>query len=260
MKKLVLSLSLVLAFSSATAAFAAIPQNIRIGTDPTYAPFESKNSQGELVGFDIDLAKELCKRINTQCTFVENPLDALIPSLKAKKIDAIMSSLSITEKRQQEIAFTDKLYAADSRLVVAKNSDIQPTVESLKGKRVGVLQGTTQVTFGNEHWAPKGIEIVSYLGQDNIYSDLTAGRIDAAFQDEVAASEGFLKQPVGKDYKFGGPSVKDEKLFGVGTGMGLRKEDNELREALNKAFAEMRADGTYEKLAKKYFDFDVYGG
>ena len=252
MKKLVLSLSLVLAFSSATAAFAAIPQNIRIGTDPTYAPFESKNSQGELVGFDIDLAK--------QCTFVENPLDALIPSLKAKKIDAIMSSLSITEKRQQEIAFTDKLYAADSRLVVAKNSDIQPTVESLKGKRVGVLQGTTQETFGNEHWAPKGIEIVSYQGQDNIYSDLTAGRIDAAFQDEVAASEGFLKQPVGKDYKFGGPSVKDEKLFGVGTGMGLRKEDNELREALNKAFAEMRADGTYEKLAKKYFDFDVYGG
>ena len=260
MKKLVLSLSLVLAFSSATAAFAAIPQNIRIGTDPTYAPFESKNSQGELVGFDIDLAKELCKRINTQCTFVENPLDALIPSLKAKKIDAIMSSLSITEKRQQEIAFTDKLYAADSRLVVAKNSDIQPTVESLKGKRVGVLQGTPQETFGNEHWAPKGIEIVSYQGQDNIYSDLTAGRIDAAFQDEVAASEGFLKQPVGKDYKFGVPSVKDEKLFGVGTGMGLRKEDNELREALNKAFAEMRADGTYEKLAKKYFDFDVYGG
>lgn len=102
MKKLALSLSLVLAFSSATAAFAAIPQKIRIGTDPTYAPFESKNAQGELVGFDIDLAKELCKRINTQCTFVENPLDALIPSLKAKKIDAIMSSLSITEKRQQK--------------------------------------------------------------------------------------------------------------------------------------------------------------
>ena len=250
MKKLVLSLSLVLAFSSATAAFAAIPQKIRIGTDPTYAPFESKNSKGELVGFDIDLANELCKRIKAQCTYVENPLDALIPSLKAKKIDVIMSSLSITEKR----------HAADSRLVVAKASDIQPTLESLKGKRVGVLQGTTQETYGNEHWAPKGIEIVSYQGQENIYADLTAGRIDAAFQDEVAASEGFLKTPVGKDYKFGGPSIKDVKLFGVGTGMGLRKEDNELREALNKAFAEMRADGTYDKLAKKYFDFNVYGG
>ena len=72
MKKLVLSLSLVLAFSSATAAFAAIPQKIRIGTDPTYAPFESKNAKGELVGFDIDLANELCKRIKVQCTYVEN--------------------------------------------------------------------------------------------------------------------------------------------------------------------------------------------
>ena len=94
-----------------------------------------------MVGFDIDLAKELCKRINTQCTFVENPLDALIPSLKAKKIDAIMSSLSITEKRQQEIAFTDKLYAADSRLVVKKGSPVTPDLATLKGKRVGVLQG-----------------------------------------------------------------------------------------------------------------------
>lgn len=85
MKKLVLSLSLVLAFSSATAAFAAIPQNIRIGTDPTYAPFESKNSQGELVGFDIDLAKELCKRINTQCTFVEKSAGCVNPVLKSEE-------------------------------------------------------------------------------------------------------------------------------------------------------------------------------
>lgn len=260
MKKTVLALSLLVGLSAAAGSYAALPQTVRIGTDATYAPFSSKDAKGDFVGFDIDLGNEMCKRIAVKCTWVGSDFDALIPSLKAKKIDAIISSLSITEKRQQEIAFTDKLYAADSRLVVAKSSDIQPTLESLKGKRVGVLQGTTQETYGNEHWAPKGIEIVSYQGQENIYADLTAGRIDAAFQDEVAASEGFLKTPVGKDYKFGGPSIKDVKLFGVGTGMGLRKEDNELREALNKAFAEMRADGTYDKLAKKYFDFNVYGG
>ena len=254
MKKVLIAALLAGMSLSASAA-----QTIRFATEASYPPFELVDANNKIVGFDIDLAKELCKRINTQCTFVENPLDALIPSLKAKKIDAIMSSLSITEKRQQEIAFTDKLYAADSRLVVKKGSPVTPDLATLKGKRVGVLQGTTQETYGNEHWAPKGIEIVSYQGQDNIYSDLTAGRIDAAFQDEVAASEGFLKQPIGKDYQFGGPSIKDEKLFGVGTGMGLRKEDNELREALNKAFAEMRKDGTYDKLAKKYFDFNVYG-
>ena len=259
MKKLVLSLSLVLAFSSATAAFAAIPQNIRIGTDPTYAPFESKNSQGELVGFDIDLAKELCKRINTQCTFVENPLDALIPSLKAKKIDAIISSLSITEKRQQEIAFSDKLYAADSRLIAAKGSPIQPTLEALKGKHVGVLQGSTQEAYANDRWRSQGVDVVAYQNQDLIYSDLAAGRLDAALQDEVAASEGFLKQPAGKDFAFAGPSVKDKKYFGDGTGIGLRKEDAELKAAFDKALGEMRKDGTYDKMAKKYFDFNVYG-
>lgn len=85
MKKLikVLPLALILAAGS---AMAEIPKNIKIGTDPTYAPFESKNASGELVGFDIDLAKELCKRIQANCTFVESDFDALIPSLKAKKL------------------------------------------------------------------------------------------------------------------------------------------------------------------------------
>ena len=260
MKKTVLALSLLVGLSAAAGSYAALPQTVRIGTDATYAPFSSKDAKGDFVGFDIDLGNEMCKRIAVKCTWVGSDFDALIPSLKAKKIDAIISSLSITEKRQQEIAFSDKLYAADSRLIAAKGSPIQPTIDSLKGKHVGVLQGSTQEAYGNERWRSHGVDVVAYQNQDLIYSDLSAGRLDAALQDEVAASEGFLKQPVGKDYKFGGPSVKDEKLFGVGTGMGLRKEDNELREALNKAFAEMRADGTYEKLAKKYFDFDVYGG
>jgi len=259
MNKLVKVLPLVLAFAAAH-SFAAVPKDIRIGTDPTYAPFESKNASGQLVGFDIDLAKELCKRIEAKCTFVESDFDALIPSLKAKKIDAIISSLSITEKRQKEIAFTDKLYAANARLIAKKGSPILPTLEALRGKRVGVLQGSTQEAYANAMWQPKGIDVVAYQNQDLIYADLDSGRIDAAFQDEVAGSEGFLKQPVGRNYAFAGDAVKDDTFFGVGTGMGLRKDDTELREALNKAFAEMRQDGTYDKFAKQYFDFDVYGG
>lgn len=196
------------------------------------------------------MAKELCKRINTQCTFVESDFDALIPSLKAKKIDAIISSLSITEKRQQEIAFTDKLYAANARLIAPKGSKLLPTAEALKGKSVGVLQGTTQEAYANAMWQPKGVTVVPYQNQDLAYADLASGRIDAAFQDEVAGSDGFLKQPPGKDYAFAGESVKDDKFFGVGTGMGLRKTDTELKAALDKAFAEMRKDGTYDKYAK----------
>ena len=257
MKKRVLALSLLLAFSSV--AGAAVSKTLRIGNDPTYPPFESKNAQGELVGFDIDLANEICKRIAARCSYVESDFDALIPSLKAKKIDFIISSLSITEKRQQEIAFSDKLYAANARLVAPKGATLEPTPESLKGKNIGLLQGTTQETYANQYWRPKGVTITPYANQDLVYQDLNAGRIDAAFQDEVQASEGFLKQPVGKDYAFAGPAVKDDKIFGVGTGIGLRKEDHELKAAIDKAFAEMRKDGTYDKIAKKYFDFNVYG-
>ena len=254
MKKLVLAALLASFTFGASAA-----EKINFGVSATYPPFESIGANNEIVGFDIDLGNEMCKRIAVKCTWVGSDFDALIPSLKAKKIDAIISSLSITEKRQQEIAFSDKLYAADSRLIAPKGSPIKPTIDSLKGKHVGVLQGSTQEGYANATWREKGVDVVAYQNQDLIYSDLAAGRLDAAFQDEVAASEGFLKQPAGKDYAFAGPSVKDKKYFGDGTGIGLRKDDTELKAAFDKAFAELRKDGTYDKLAKKYFDFNVYG-
>jgi histidine transport system substrate-binding protein len=259
MKNLFKVLPLVLAFASAGSALAAAPSSIKIGTDPTYAPFESKDASGKLVGFDIDLANEMCKRAAIKCTYVESDFDALIPSLKAKKIDAIISSLSITEKRQQEIAFTDKLYAANARLIAPKGSKILPALDALKGKNIGVLQGSTQEAFANAQWQPKGVNVVAYQNQDLIYADLASGRLDAAFQDEVQGSEGFLKQDAGKNYAFAGPAVKDDKFFGVGTGIGLRKGEDDLKKALDKAFADMHKDGTYQKLAKKYFDFNVYG-
>ena len=282
MKKSILALSLLVGLSTAASSYAALPETVRIGTDTTYAPFSSKDAKGDFVGFDIDLGNEMCKRMQVKCTWVASDFDALIPSLKAKKIDAIISSLSITDKRQQEIAFSDKLYAADSRLIAAayslsekaisdklyaadsrliaaKGSPIQPTLDSLKGKHVGVLQGSTQEAYANETWRSKGVDVVAYANQDLVYSDLAAGRLDAALQDEVAASEGFLKQPAGKDFAFAGSSVKDKKYFGDGTGVGLRKDDAELTAAFNKALGELRQDGTYDKMAKKYFDFNVYG-
>ena len=94
-----IALSVLLTLGVTHALHAEVPQNIRLGTEPAYAPFESKNAQGEVVGFDIDLAKELCRRIKANCTIVQTEFDALIPSLKARKIDAIIAALSITPKR-----------------------------------------------------------------------------------------------------------------------------------------------------------------
>ena len=244
---------------AASTVFAANAQDLRLGVEPGYAPFEVKTPEGKLAGFDIDLGNELCKRIAANCTWVEGEFDGLIPSLKAKKIDAILSSMSITEQRQKEIDFTDKLYGTPARLVAASGSTLLPTAEALKGKQVGVFQGTTAETYAKEQWASKGINVVTYQAQELVYADLVNGRLDAAFQDAVAANDGFLKQPQGKGFAFAGPEVNEVKYFGVGAGIGLRKEDSALKAQLNKALADMIKDGTYATIAKKYFDFDIYG-
>lgn len=214
--------------------FAANAQDLRLGVEPGYAPFEVKTPEGKLAGFDIDLGNELCKRIAANCTWVEGEFDGLIPSLKAKKIDAILSSMSITEQRQKENDFTDKMYGTPARLVAASGSKLLPTVGALQGKHVGVFQGTTAETYAKELWATKGIDVVSYQSQDQVYADLVNGRLDAAFQDAVAANEGFIKQPQGKGFAFAGPEVTDVKYFGVGAGIGLRKADTALKAQLNK--------------------------
>lgn len=255
----VFKVACILAASATFSSYATDLKNIRLGVEPGYAPFEVKTPEGKLAGFDIDLGNELCKRIAANCTWVEGEFDGLIPSLKAKKIDAILSSMSITEQRQKEIDFTDKMYGTPARLVAASGSTLMPTVDALKGKHVGVFQGTTAETYAKEQWANKGIDVVTYQAQELVYADLVNGRLDAAFQDAVAANEGFIKQPQGKGFAFAGPEVNDVKYFGVGAGIGLRKEDAALKEKLNKALADMIKDGTYATIAKKYFDFDIYG-
>lgn len=244
-----------LAFTSSTMA----ATQVRLGVEPGYAPFEYKKPDGSLVGFDIDLGKEICKRIDAKCTWVESDFDGLIPALQAKKIDAILSSMSITPARQKQINFSDKLYGTPARLVTEKGVNLAPTAKSLKGKRVGVFQGTTAETYAKQVWLKKGVDVVTYQNQDIVYADLVNGRLDAAFQDAVAADDGFLKRPVGKNFHFSGPEINDPQYFGVGAGIGVRKADTELLAKINKALAAMHNDGTYQKIAKKYFNFDIYG-
>lgn len=234
-------------------------KTVRFGLEAGYAPFEYKVPDGSVVGFDIDIGNELCKRAKVKCVWVESDFDSLIPALKAKKFDAILSSMSMTEQRKQEIEFSDKVYNSPARMVAKSGSPLLPTPESLKGKRVGVQQGTMQETYAKALWAGKGVDVVSYQSQEMIYADMISGRLDVGFQDAVAASEGFLKKPLGKGFAFAGPEVVNAKIFGKGTGIGMRKDDKELKELLDKALAAMIKDGTYGKLAKKYFDFDIYG-
>jgi lysine/arginine/ornithine transport system substrate-binding protein len=232
---------------------------IRFGVDPSYPPFESKAADGSLVGFDIDLGKALCAKLNAKCLWVENDFDGMIPALQARKIDAVLSDMSVTDKRRQQIDFTNKISFSPTRMVAKAGSNLQPTAESLRGKNIGVEQGTIQETYAKTYFEPNGVNVVSYQNQDQVYADLKSGRLEAALQDEAQASVGFLKTPEGHGFEFSGPELNDTKILGSAAAIGLRKGDTDLKEALNSALADLLKDGTYQGIAKKYFDFNIYG-
>ncbi|NIE83232.1 MULTISPECIES: ABC transporter substrate-binding protein [unclassified Burkholderia] len=259
MKKVLAALTVALLAVSAGGAYAKDWSTVRFGVDASYPPFESKGADGKLVGFDVDLGNEICRRIAAKCVWVENDFDGMIPALKARKFDGVLSSMSMTPQRTEQIAFSAKLFNTPTRLVTKSGAKLLPTADSLKGKTVGVEQGTIQETYAKTYWAPKGVTVVPYQNQDQVYADLLSGRLDATLQDAVQAEIGFLKTPRGKGYAFAGGDIDDPKTLGEGAGVGLRKEDTDLKAKIDGAIAAMRKDGTYDKIAKKYFDFDVYG-
>lgn len=255
MKKLLLTLSLLAGFSTLSAIGA---QPLTMGIDPTFPPFESKDAQGKLVGFDIDLGKAICSRIQRECQFVELPFDALIPALKARKFSVILSSLSINDERRQSVDFSVPLYTSPVWLVAPAKAGLSDDLTKLAGKRIGVQQGTIFESYANQHWRGKGVEVVAYQNDDQIYADLAAGRLDATLDDAIVASSVFLSKPQGAGFALNGKEIYQKSLFGQGTGMGFRKgEDQALQAQVNKAIADIRADGTFTQLSQRYFKVDV---
>jgi lysine-arginine-ornithine-binding protein len=256
MKKLALCIALA---AIATGAYAKDWSTIRFGVDASYPPFESKGTDGKLTGFDIDLGNQICARLKAKCVWVENDFDGMIPALKAKKFDGVLSSMSMTPQRAEQVAFSDKLFNTPTRLIAKKGSTLLPTPESLAGKTIGVEQGTIQETYAKTYWEPKGARIVPYQNQDQVYTDLLSGRLDGALQDAVQADIGFLNTPRGAGFQFAGKDIVDAKILGNGAGIGMRKDDVDLKEKIDKAIADIIKDGTYKAIEKKYFVFDVYG-
>ena len=254
--------AVLLLLAAATAApFAAAQapawKKVRIAVEGAYPPFSEIGPDGKIKGFDIDIANALCADMKAECVLVQQEFDGLIPGLNARKFDAVIASMSITEERKRSVAFSDKYYSTPARLVAKKGVTLAATSAGLKGKRIGVQRSTIHDRFATDTF--KDSEIVRYTGQDQVFLDLASGRIDVALEDEVAAEVGFLKQPAGKDFAYFGPEFNDPKYFGTGAGVAMRKADVELQAKFNQAIKDIRANGTYQKIARQYFDFDVYG-
>ncbi|SHO58076.1 transporter substrate-binding domain-containing protein [Vibrio quintilis] len=255
MRKLTLLLALA-GLCSAASVWAA--GTLRYGLEAEYPPFESKNAQGELVGFDIELGKAICKAAHMKCSWSEASFDGLIPALRAKKFDVINSAMNITLKRKKSIDFTNPIYRIPTQLIAREGKGLAPDAKSLRGKSIGVLQGSIQEVYAKKHWASEGVTITTYQDQNMVYSDMVLGRIDGTLVMAAAGQSGFLSRPEGDGFAFVGGPLNDPIILGSGIGFGLRQGDTELKFLLNKAIAKVKADGTVQRLGKKYFSgFDI---
>ena len=274
MKKLLLSLSVIALLAAcgkkeeaaapaapASAPVAAAPTELTVAIDPTYEPFTFKTADGQPTGFDVDIANALCEQIKRKCVFVEQVWDSMIPGLNAKKYDVIISSMSITDDRLKEVDFTDKYYNTPSRLVLKKGTKFTDAA-SIKGKKIGVLKGSTQENYALGELKTAGVVVNSYEAQDQVYLDIKSGRLDGTVADYMEVTGGFLSKPEGAKYELVGPDLKDPKYFGYGAGIALRKGEDALKAELNAAIKAIRSAPTYKTLNDKYFakfNIDVYG-
>lgn len=229
-------------------------KEIKIATEGAYPPFNFVGTDGSLQGLDVEIANALCEAMNAKCTIIANDWDGMIPGLKANKFDAVIASMSVTEERKKQVSFTDKYYSTPLAVAVPKDSPITSLApEAMKGKTIGAQASTTQGTYAEDVYGKAGAEAKLYPTADEANADLKNGRLDAVVSDKFPISD-WIKGD-GKDCC---KLIGDVPGTQTDTGIAIRQEDNDLREQFNAAIKKIRDDGTYAKITKKYFDFDIY--
>ncbi|MNF45672.1 Lysine-arginine-ornithine-binding periplasmic protein precursor [compost metagenome] len=232
---------------------------LRLGIEAAYPPFGFKTPDGHITGFDYDIGNALCEEMQVKCQWVEQEFDGLIPSLKVRKVDAVVSSMSITEDRLKSVDFSKKYYHTPGKLAMKVGTVVNDPLVDLKGKKVGVQRASTYDRYATDQFESAGIEVVRYASQNEAFLDLASGRLDATLADIVNIDEGFLKTSAGKGFALVGPAFNDPKYFGRGAGIAFRKGDSANAARFNAAIDAIRANGKYQQVQAKYFAFDIYG-
>ena len=224
------------------ASVAASAQELTFAMEPSYPPFETTNEKGEIIGFDVDVANAICKEIQATCKFKGEAFDALIPNLKAKRFDASISAIDITDARAKQVLFSDAYYDSTASYVTLKG---KATLES--AKNVGVQNGTTfqQYTVAET----KQYTTKAYASLQSAILDLKNGRIDMIFGDTAVLADMISKEP---EMQFVGEKVANKKYFGNGLGIAMHKSNKKLAEQLNKGLAAIKANGEYQKIYDKW--------
>jgi len=250
---------------SSIAAPAVQAETLRIGTTCTYFPFNYKDSDGNLTGYDVDVAREVASRIGVKTEFVCQAWSGLIPAIMAEKFDMIVASMSITEKRKKKLDFTVPYRISEGRLIgridakhklFDKDGKVLP--KAFKGLRLGLPRASTYDKWVKAKLKGQGLIVLGYESPDEMYLDLQNGRTDLIFTNPMKGHLSFLAADGVEGFEFVSPAINEAEFFGTGAGIALRKGNEKLLARLDKAMTAMIKDGTLDKFSLKYFPFAIY--
>ena len=244
-------------------SFSASAETLRVGMECTYAPFNYKTADGELAGYDVDVARGVGEIIGADLEYVCQEWDGMIPALLANKFDLVIASMSITEKRMEKIDFSGPYRFSTGQIVGAKKTKVNlfddsgnPIPGNFDGLKVGLERATTYSSWFKEKLP--GADVVLYDGSEPLYLDLQNGRVDIIMTNPMKAHLKFLSKADGSKFEFKGPVVDEEKYFGIGVGIGLRQGQPELKARLNGALKKLINSGDLESYARKIFPFKLH--
>lgn len=219
---------------------------LKIGFEGTYPPYNFVDEKDNYVGFDVDISKEIAKRMDVEAEFVAAPWDSLIGGLKADKFDIVIAQMAITEERKKSVDFTDPYVITGSVIITTEDNKELTDPEKLKGKNIGVVGGTL---FEEEANKIEGADVRIYKNNADIIQDLTNNRIAANINDPLYMGYNIKTSNL--------PLVSSEELLNkLSIGMAVKKDNSAFTEEINTILKEMKEDGTYQAIFKEWFGIE----
>jgi cystine transport system substrate-binding protein len=221
---------------------------LRIGCEGTFPPFDSKAPNGELVGFDVDIAKAVAAKLGVKPEFVTTEWSGIIAGLQAGKFDVIVNQVGLTPERQKVLDFSPGYTFSGAELIQRKNDDRQfKSLDELKGHKLGVGLGTNYMDMAK---SVPGIDVKTYPGAPEYLSDLAAGRIDAALNDRLMVAYLLKNSQL---------PLRPGAMVGTGnpSAIPFKKDNPKFAKAISDAMNQLEADGTFAKISEKWFGIDV---
>jgi polar amino acid transport system substrate-binding protein len=265
------SAGLFLALAAAAAVFAAqggeaqtgpkpdwswLPQ-LRVLTETDYPPFNYYDEEGQLTGFNVDLARAICRELAVTCEINAADWNTLIPSLKGNEADAVAASVAITAKAVGQVDFTERYYSTPARFVAKTGSDIvEISVDALRGRKIAVVKGTAHEAFLRDFF--EGAKVMSYPAPAGARAALKNGDADLLFGDGISLMFWIQGTDSARCCAFKGEGYTEARYFGDGVGIAVKKGNTRLREVLDYALARVKASGRYEELMLRYFPLPLY--